>query len=301
MFNSITTKNLPQTKIVTKYSIDEASLEQLALDAAATCKDAVRGLRGKGGVIYSYIGAAVTPRRVFAPSSRKSVQTIPQNKIDYYDGEEWFYVEPETYSPCLSDLKLDPNSLSWSEPILSEKETVGYIDAFKEVELTFARGSETKTKKVYVEVSAPISEQSETSIRVKKWSGSCVSVTNATCEDFEEFEIGQTPINQINCGNGYIIIKNKHEAGSAAPNNESRIVRSSAGLECEKWLCCASCEDFYNSFEDLLSATQVRDSDFQGYSIAQVNIEQGQIGQNLNAACENLTCYQLVAPAIPIY
>lgn len=301
MFNSITTKNLPQTRVITKYSIDEASISQLALDAASTSRDAIRGLRGTRGVIYSYVSASVTPKKTFMPGLKTSKQVLPSDKTDYYDGEEWLYVEPETYSPCLSNLKLDPASLNWSEPVVSQKEATGYIEVLKEVELTFARGLETKTKKIYLNVSAPVLEWSETSIRVKKWSGSCVSASDATCADFEEFEIGQTPVNQINCGNGYMIIKNRHETGSVSPNNQSKIVKGTAGLECEKYACCAQCEDYYNSFETLLQATQVRDSEFPGYDIVEKFFEKGEFAQNLKVTCQNLTCYSIIPPEVLVY
>lgn len=301
MFNSITTKNLPQTRVITKYSVDEASIEQLALDAASASRDAIRGLRGSRGVIYSYVSASVTSKRTFMPGQKTSTQTLPPDRIDYYDGEEWLYVEPEMYSPCLSNLKLDPTSLNWSEPTVSEKEQVGSIDVFKEVELTFSRGLETKTKRIYLKINVPVLEWSETSIRVKRWSGSCVSASNATCEDFGEFEIGQVPTNQINCGNGYIIIKNKHESGSVSPINQSKIVKGTAGLECEKYSCCAECEDYYNSFETLLQATEARDSEFPGYDIIEKTFQEGEFAQNLSVACQNLTCYSIVAPQVLIY
>lgn len=296
MFNSTTTKNLPQTRIVTRFGIDETSIDTLAVQAAGESRDAVRGLVVPGKGIFQYESATVTNGRIF-PDRNKN---LPKDEINYFDGEEWSYVIPETSLLNFSSLKIDQNSLSWGDSISSDRDEIDYIKVGKQVELTFKKGDLTRTKKIYVDVTVPILMWTETSIRVKRLIGNYFSAASPTCEDFGGFDMGEEiPANQIDCENGFAVVPVTYEMGSSAPNNEEKIVSSINGLHCRKCNCCAICEDFYNSFQTLQQATQVRNSEFDGYRIIQKIYNSGSVGQNLNVACENITCYSIVLPQVP--
>lgn len=301
MLNSITTKNLPQTRVVTRFGIDEASIEALAIQAAAQSKDAFRGLVVPRKGIFTYESSTDLGGGVFFLDKDKK---IPKDETKYFDGEEWIYVVPETSLPDLSSLKVEHDSLSWSNSFSSEKEQIDSIRVGKQVELTFKRGAQTATKKIYVSIEAPVMTWTETSTRVVRFTGRSFSVVNATCEDFGSFNIDEEiPANQIDCTNGFAVVPIKYDMGSRPPNSEEKIVASAEGLNCKKCNCCAICEDFYNTFTTLAQATEVRDSEFQGYEIIQKTYNVGSIGQNLNMACENLMCYSIVLPQaqVPAY
>jgi len=301
MINSITTKYLPQTKIITKYAIDEDSVESLAIAAAATCDDAIRGLRGIGGAIYTYESAAITSKKTLKPNYKDELSAIPKDKSVQYDGEEWFSVDPGSCTPCLSNLQEEGSSLAWSVPVISEKETVKYVMAFREVALTFKRGNESKTKNIYLPINVPIQSWTETYSRCKTWVSSCDCSSVATCADFNEFNIGTASIAADPCPGVSIIVRSRHEYGERSSDGGLANVRAGNGIECEKYSCCAECSDFLNSFSTMEEALLFKDTNLPLYSIESRTYFKGDVSQELRSACEDISCFYLVEPATPPY